>query len=154
MAATATADALGADALDTSDVDHHTVQVGEEPMYWDAIPSAYYDADTFGSEPLVVPIGTVLEFKYSPYHNVWLLPSEEALVSCDLSSYVELAGNGYGGGDPSGLTNTYKAAVTQTGTLYVVCGETYHCIMGQKVKIEVVPPAPPPAPSRPPAACS
>lgn len=162
IAGSASAQVLGVGALDTSvdATDHHTFEIGKcdedhvgACQYWDAIPSVYYDPATSETEPLEVPLDAVLEFKYSSGHNVLLLPSEEAFANCDTGQAEELAGTSYGGGDSS-LTNNYKVAVTQPGTLYIVCGLPYHCAMGQKVQVNVVPPAPPPAPSRPPVACS
>ena len=58
-----------------------------------------------------VVVGTKLIFRYSTFHNVYLLPSKEAYDNCDFSGAQRLAGEDQGGGEGD-LPNLYET-VTQ-----------------------------------------
>ena len=89
-------------------------------------------------------IGDKLSFKYTTYHNVYLMPSQEAYASCDFSAATELANATYGGGEGS-IPNKYEAVTTATGTLYFACQIPGHCDGKQKIAVTVTEaPAPPP----------
>ena len=65
--------------------------------YWSAMPSS--------PSTYEVVIGDKLSFKYTEYHNVYLMPSQEAYESCDFSAATELANTTYGGGEGSKNNN-------------------------------------------------
>ena len=107
--------------------------------YWSAMPSS--------PSTYEVVIGDKLSFKYTEYHNVYLMPSQEAYESCDFSAATELASVSYGGGEGD-IPNKYEAVTTATGTLYFACQIASHCAQGQKIAVTVTAaPAPPPADS-------
>ena len=101
---------------------------GDVHEYWSAMPSS--------PESYEVEIGDKLSFKYSEYHNVYLMPSQEAYWSCDFSSATELASDSYGGGEGS-FPNVYEAVVTAPGTLYFACQKPGHCGARQKISVKV-----------------
>ena len=104
--------------------------------YWSAMPST--------PSTYEVVIGDKLSFKYTTYHNVYLMPSQEAYASCDFSAATELANTTYGGGEGS-IPNKYEAVTTATGTLYFACQISGHCAGKQKIAVTVTAaPAPPP----------
>ena len=104
--------------------------------YWSAMPST--------PSTYEVVIGDKLSFKYTTYHNVYLMPSQEAYASCDFSAATELANATYGGGEGS-IPNKYEAVTTATGTLYFACQIPGHCAGKQKIAVTVTEaPAPPP----------
>ena len=104
--------------------------------YWSAMPSS--------PSTYEVVIGDKLSFKYTEYHNVYLMPSQEAYESCDFSAATELASDSYGGGEGSN-PNKYEAVTTATGTLYFACQISEHCAADQKIAVTVkAAPAPPP----------
>ena len=116
--------------------------------YWSAIPSS-----PTGYE---VMIGDKLSFKYSSYHNVYLMPSQEAYASCNFSEATELASETYGGGEGS-FPNVYEVVTTSMGTLYFACEVGHdadicspagcgHCGAGQKIAVTVTAAPPPAAP--------
>ena len=96
--------------------------------YWSAMPSS--------PSTYEVVIGDKLSFKYTEYHNVYLMPSQEAYASCDFSAATELANATYGGGEGS-IPNNYEAVTTATGTLYFACQISGHCAAGQKIAVTV-----------------
>ena len=91
--------ALTASALDSSSaaltsVDNvgSLVEIGSSSEgYWSAMPSS--------PSTYEVVVGDKLSFKYTEYHNVYLMPSPEAYESCDFSAATELASATYGGGE-------------------------------------------------------
>lgn len=104
--------------------------------YWSAMPSS--------PSTYEVVIGDKLSFKYTTFHNVYLMPSQEAYESCDFSAATELANATYGGGEGS-IPNKYEAVTTATGTLYFACQIPGHCAGKQKIAVTVTAaPAPPP----------
>ena len=104
--------------------------------YWSAMPSS--------PSTYEVVIGDKLSFKYNAFHNVYLMPSQEAYESCDFSAATELASVSYGGGEGD-IPNKYEAVTTATGTLYFACQIASHCAQGQKIAVTVkAAPAPPP----------
>ena len=136
--------ALTASALDSSSaaltsVDNvgSLVEIGSSSEgYWSAMPSS--------PSTYEVVIGDKLSFKYTTYHNVYLMPSQEAYASCDFSAATELANATYGGGEGS-IPNKYEAVTTATGTLYFACQIPGHCDGKQKIAVTVTEaPAPPP----------
>ena len=115
---------------------------GDVHEYWSAMPSS--------PSSYKVVIGDKLSFKYSEYHNVYLMPSQEAYESCDFSDATELASDSYGGGEGS-FPNVYEAVTTATGTLYFACEKPGHCEARQKIAVTVTAedsPAPRLAPGR------
>ena len=109
---------------------------GDVHEYWSAMPSK--------PSTYEVVVGDKLSFKYTKYHNVYLMPSQEAYESCDFSAATELASDSYGGGEGS-FPNVYEAVTTATGTLYFACQISGHCAAGQKIAVTVkAAPAPPP----------
>ena len=96
--------------------------------YWSAMPST--------PSTYEVVIGDKLSFKYTTYHNVYLMPSQEAYASCDFSAATELANATYGGGEGS-IPNKYEAVTTATGTLYFACQIPGHCAGKQKIAVTV-----------------
>eukprot|EP00908_Phaeocystis_cordata_P017337 Transcript_2866.p1 GENE.Transcript_2866~~Transcript_2866.p1 ORF type:complete len:198 (-),score=52.45 Transcript_2866:158-751(-) len=109
----------------------------DDHQYWSTIPSS-----PTGYE---VMIGDRLSFKYSVYHNVYLMPSQEAYASCNFSEATELASATYGGGEGS-FPNVYEAVTTSMGTLYFACEVGAHCKAGQKIEVTVTAAPPPAAP--------
>jgi len=110
--------------------------------YWSAMPSS--------PSTYEVVVGDKLSFKYTEYHNVYLMPSQEAYESCDFSAATELASDSYGGGEGS-FPNVYEAVTTATGTLYFACEKPGHCEARQKIAVTVTAedsPAPRLAPGR------
>jgi len=105
-----------------------TLVIGQDPLYWDAIPS---DPTEYSVE-----VGTALEFRFSSYHNVHLSQTEEDFADCDVASSVELASIETGGGMPP-LTNLFTAVVNATGEFYFLCAIYGHCSFGQKIKVTV-----------------
>ena len=105
--------------------------------YWSAMPST--------PSTYEVVIGDKLSFKYTEYHNVYLMPSPEAYESCDFSAATELASDSYGGGEGS-FPNVYEAVTTATGTLYFACQIPGHCAGKQKIAVTVTA-APPDSPA-------
>ena len=115
---------------------------GDVHEYWSAMPSS--------PSSYKVVIGDKLSFKYSEYHNVYLIPSQEAYRSCNFSDATELASDSYGGGEGS-FPNVYEAVTTATGTLYFACEKPGHCEARQKIAVTVTAedsPAPRLAPGR------
>jgi len=115
---------------------------GDVHEYWSAMPSS--------PSSYKVVIGDKLSFKYSEYHNVYLMPSQEAYRSCNFSDATELASDSYGGGEGS-FPNVYEAVTTATGTLYFACEKPGHCEARQKIAVTVTAedsPAPRLAPGR------
>ena len=106
--------ALTASALDSSSaaltsVDNirSLVEIGSSSeRYWSVMPSS--------PSTYEVVIGDKLSFKYNAFHNVYLMPSQEAYWSCDLSAATESESDSYGGGEGS-FPNVYEAVVTATG---------------------------------------
>ena len=88
---------------------------GEGPYeeFWSKIPSM--------PSSYTVAAGTVLSFRYTSGHNVWLMPTEQAFNDCDFSAAVELASQTYGGGQPPIWPNDYKAVATLAGDLLIAC---------------------------------
>ena len=136
--------ALTASALDSSSaaltsVDNigSLVEIGSSSeRYWSVMPSS--------PSTYEVVIGDKLSFKYNAFHNVYLMPSQEAYESCDFSAATELASVSYGGGEGD-IPNKYEAVTTATGTLYFACQIASHCAQGQKIAVTVkAAPAPPP----------
>ena len=105
--------------------------------YWSAMPSS--------PSTYEVVVGDKLSFKYTEYHNVYLMPSPEAYESCDFSAATELASDSYGGGEGS-FPNVYEAVTTATGTLYFACQIPGHCGARQKIAVTVTA-APPDSPA-------
>ena len=105
--------------------------------YWSAMPSS--------PSTYEVVVGDKLSFKYTEYHNVYLMPSQEAYESCDFSAATELASDSYGGGEGS-FPNVYEAVTTATGTLYFACQIPGHCAGKQKIAVTVTA-APPDSPA-------
>lgn len=99
--------------------------------YWSAIPSSPTSYE--------VVLGSKLSFKYSVYHNVYLMPSPEAYSSCNFAAATELANTSFGGGTGS-FPNVYEAVATSVGTLYFACqvAQGGHCTGGQKITVSVV----------------
>ena len=115
---------------------------GDVHKYWSAMPSS--------PSCYKVVIGDKLSFKYSEYHNVYLMPSQEAYRSCNFSDATELASDSYGGSEGS-FPNVYEAVTTATGTLYFACEKPGHCEARQKIAVTVTAedsPAPRLAPGR------
>ena len=115
---------------------------GDVHEYWSAMPSS--------PSTYEVVIGDKLSFKYTTFHNVYLMPSQEAYASCDFSAATELANATYGGGEGS-IPNKYEAVTTATGTLYFACEKPGHCEARQKIAVTVTAedsPAPRLAPGR------
>jgi len=109
----------------------------DDHVYWSAVPST--------PSTYTVSRGTKLSFKYSSYHNVFLLPTQSAFDSCTFTSATMLANQSHGGGSGSS-PNLYEAVATEVGTLYVACEVTGHCGSGQKITIFVNDPPPPASP--------
>ena len=115
---------------------------GEGPYgeFWSKIPST--------PSSYTVAAGTVLSFRYTSGHNVWLMPTEQAFNDCDFSAAVELASQIYGGGQPPIWPNDYKAVATTAGDLLIACEAVMasHCGRGQKIRVTVTeqPTSPPP----------
>jgi len=97
-------------------------------QYWSTIPSS--------PSSYVIDVGDKLIFKYTAYHNVYLMPSEAAYEACDFSNATELASTSHGGGSGE-MPNLYETIVTAAGKLYVACQVGNHCGTGQKVAISV-----------------
>merc|ERR1719460_1900049 len=119
-------------------------------MFWSAIPSS--------PSSYSVAVGDKLSFRYSNYHNLYLMASKAAYESCDFSGGVELGSTTRGGGSES-TPNLYEAVVSAAGTYYLACQVGSHCSQGQKITVTVAAaswPAsrPPPAAPPPPAATS
>ena len=110
---------------------------GDVHEYWSAMPSS--------PSSYKVVIGDKLSFKYTEYHNVYLMPSPEAYESCDFSAATELASATYGGGEGD-TPNKYEAVTTATGTLYFACQIPGHCAGKQKIAVTVTA-APPDSPA-------
>ena len=110
---------------------------GDVHEYWSAMPSS--------PSTYEVVVGDKLSFKYTEYHNVYLMPSPEAYESCDFSAATELASDSYGGGEGS-FPNVYEAVTTATGTLYFACQIPGHYGARQKIAVTVTA-APPDSPA-------
>ena len=110
---------------------------GDVHEYWSAMPSS--------PSTYEVVIGDKLSFKYNAFHNVYLMPSQEAYASCNFSEATELASATYGGGEGS-FPNVYEAVTTSMGTLYFACEVGAHCKAGQKIEVTVTAAPPPAAP--------
>ena len=119
-----------------------TVTIGTSPQFWSAMnqnPSSYS-----------VAVGDKLSFKYSNWHNVYLMASETAYNACDFTGATELASASHGGGSGSMTPNKYEAMVSTAGTLYIACQVSGHCDQGQKVTITAAAASTPsPSPSSP-----
>ena len=119
--------------------------------FWNAIPAA--------PSSYTVAVGTVLTFKYSSSHNVYLLASQSAYDTCDFNSATPIAATNLGGASgkdlSDGLANRHQAVATGPGTLLFACAVGTHCQYGQKLSVVVVPALPPssplPLPPSPPA---
>ena len=137
--------ALTASALDSSSaaltsVDNvgSLVEIGSSSEgYWSAMPSS--------PSTYEVVIGDKLSFKYTTFHNVYLMPSQEAYDSCDFAAATELASATQSGGEGSS-PNKYEAVTTATGTLYFACQIPGHCAGKQKIAVTVTA-APPDSPA-------
>jgi hypothetical protein len=118
---------------------------GEGPYdeFWSKIPST--------PSSYTVAAGTVLSFRYTSGHNVWLMPTEKAFNDCDFSAAVELASQTYGGGQPPIWPNDYQAVATTAGDLLIACQAVMgsHCGRGQKIRVTVTEQPPSPPPSKP-----
>ena len=118
---------------------------GEGPYdeFWSKIPST--------PSSYTVAAGTVLSFRYTSGHNVWLMPTEKAFNDCDFSAAVELASQTYGGGQPPIWPNDYQAVATTAGDLLIACQAVMgsHCGRGQKIRATVTEQPPSPPPSKP-----
>ena len=82
----------GADAKQDDGHEHdHGGGDGSDDVheYWSSIPST--------PSSYTVSVGDKLSFKYSAYHNVFLLPSPSAYDNCDFSGATELASQTFGG---------------------------------------------------------
>ena len=113
---------------------------GPYEEFWSKVPST--------PSSYTVAAGTVLSFRYTSGHNVWLMPTEQAFNACDFSAAVELASQTYGGGQPPIWPNDYQAVATTAGDLLIACEAVMasHCGRGQKIRVTVTeqPPSPPP----------
>ena len=114
-------------------------EIGTEPFFWNAIPQpiASYNVHT----------GTLLTFKFSNSHNLWLMDSQAAYDACDFSGATELASTTHGGATNQqdidfGHENLYEATVAGEGTLRFACQVGSHCLNLQRVVVHVTP-APP-----------
>ena len=116
-----------------------TLTIGTEPQFWSQMMStpATYSA----------AIGTKLVFRYSAYHNLYLLPSKAALDGCDFSEALQLAAEDQGGGGGAATPNLYEAVAAAASTLYFACQRSGHCQGGQGIAVTVTAPLPPPPPS-------
>ena len=128
--------------------------VGTSPEFWSAMPSS--------PTAYTVTVGTALIFRFSTYHNLYLMEDVNAYDSCDLSHSVKLAETNHGGREtdqPAMPANKYEVVITAAGTYYFACHVPGHCASGQKIAVTVVdapssppPPAPPTQPT-PPSSC-
>ena len=110
---------------------------GDVHEYWSAMPSS--------PSTYEVVIGDKLSFKYTTFHNVYLMPSQEAYDSCDFAAATELASATQSGGEGSS-PNKYEAVTTATGTLYFACQIPGHYGARQKIAVTVTA-APPDSPA-------
>ena len=118
--------------------------IGASPNFWSVIPSTNVSYN--------VVVGYKLSFRYSSYHNVYLMASEDAYDSCDFTGATELVSTSLGSGSDVTPPNLYEAVVTAAGMFYFACQVSGHCDMGQKVAITVdtaasTQPSPPSTPS-------
>ena len=116
-----------------------------QSSYWNAIPQT--------TQQLAVPAGTLLSFRYSNNHDVYLMSSFAAWQNCDMTGGQQVGSRNLGGGSGSSAANLYEAVATGIGTLYIVCSVSDHCLLGQKIQVQVgITPSPPPpqSPSPPP----
>jgi len=133
--------------------------IGNGPYtYWNEVPTP---AAPDGSDTYTAVVGDVITFRYNHDNNVYLMATEADWESCDFGS-ATLVGDQTMDNAPQdfylvGLTNVYRAVLTQPGTLYFSChrdrfSSCDHCTFGQKLKVQVSsagerpPPSPPPAP--------
>ena len=124
--------------------------IGRGPyFYWNQVPTP---APPDGSDAFTAVVGDVITFWYNHDNNVYLMATEADWVSCDFGS-ATLVGNQTMYNAPQdfssvGLTNVYRAVLEQPGTLYFSCHRQFsscdHCTFGQKVKVSVSAPSPPP----------
>ena len=119
--------------------------IGSSPEYWSAMPSS--------PQSYTVVTGTALTFRFSVNHNLYLMETQAAYDSCDLSHSVELAETNVGGREtdqPSMPINKYEVVITTAGTYYFACHVVGHCGAGQKITVTVEDPPSPPNPPAPP----
>ena len=103
--------------------------IGASPNFWSVIPSTNVSYN--------IVVGYKLSFRYSSYHNVYLMASEDAYDSCDFTGATELVSTSLGSGSDVTPPNLYEAVVTAAGMFYFACQVSGHCDMGQKVAITV-----------------
>ena len=113
---------------------------GSFDEFWSEIPST--------PETYVVQVGTVLSFRFTTGHNVWLMPTEASYAACDFTSATELASQTYGGGEVPNWPNQYQAVAMEAGELLFACEAVFnsHCGRGQKIRVTVATPPPPSLP--------
>ena len=111
-------------------------------LYWNEMPQP--------EQVVYTTVGTKLVFNYDTDHDVGLVPSERAWMNCDLGGLEELASTRQGGGATGEPANLFAAVVGAVGEYYFVCGQSGHCLSGQKIKVIVTMGSPPPPHSPPP----
>ena len=104
-----------------------TIQIGADSYSgnWNSIPASPMNYGAL--------VGDVLQFEYSPSHNVWLMPSEAAYEACDFSGATELAGAWLN----EGSTNLFEVELTEAGTFWFACEVGSHCTYNQKIAVTV-----------------
>jgi len=138
-------------AASLADSSQRELVIGNGPYrYWNEIPSL---PPPDGSDTYSAVVGDVITFRYNHDNNVYLMATEADWESCSFGS-ATLVGDQIMDNAPQdfsslGLTNVYRAVLKQPGTLYFSCqrnriGSCDHCAFGQKVKVSVSAPSPPP----------
>ena len=148
-------------AASLADSSQRELVIGNGPYrYWNEMPTP---AAPDGSDTYTAVVGDVITFRYNHDNNVYLMATEADWESCDFGS-ATLVGDQTMDNAPQdfylvGLTNVYRAVLTQPGTLYFSCNRDRfsscdHCTFGQKLKVQVSGAGERPPPSPPPSACN
>ena len=138
------------------------VVIGRGPyFFWNQVPA---QAPPDGGDAFTAVVGDVITFRYNHDNNVYLMATGSDWDNCENFPSATLVGSQNMKNAPSdystvGLTNVYRAVVSQPGTLYFSCrrpgnARCDHCEFGQKIKVIVSGTGERPPPSPPPSACN
>ena len=138
------------------------VVIGRGPyFFWNQVPA---QAPPDGGDAFTAVVGDVITFRYNHDNNVYLMATGSDWDNCENFPSATLVGSQNMKNAPSdystvGLTNVYRAVVSQPGTLYFSCRRADkdrcdHCEFGQKIKVSVSGAGERPPPSPPPFACN
>eukprot|EP00041_Stephanoeca_diplocostata_P035077 m.1225394 g.1225394 ORF g.1225394 m.1225394 type:complete len:420 (+) comp24632_c0_seq1:1-1260(+) len=116
---------------------HHFASVayaGETTALWQ-LPSGRPRWPVYNASVRTLPIGGTLSFTSTVGHTVQQMPSLAALQACDFSNRTNATSQLLFTFDP--VNATFDLTFTASGTYYLVCSISDHCLQGMAVVVQV-----------------